>query len=241
MLEIKQVNKFYKQYQACCDITMHFAEDKIVGLFGANGAGKSTCFHIMTGLITPDSGKILLGNTDITSYPIYKRAEIGLSFLPQDRSIFLGLTVEQNIMSVLELSKKSNDEKRNRLETLIDEFSLSKVRHTLGSLLSGGERRRTEIARTMANNPRFILLDEPFSGVDPISIQEIKNLLHTIQKKDKVGILISDHNVGATLPICDYAYIMHLGKILAEGTPHEISKNDKAQKYYLGDSLKTLS
>lgn len=241
MLEIKQVNKFYKQYQACCDITMRFPEGEIVGLFGANGAGKSTCFHIITGLIKPDSGSITLGNTDITTHPIYKRAEIGLSFLPQDKSIFLGLTVEQNIMSVLELSKKNKDEKKSRLETLIDQFNLSKVRHTLGSLLSGGERRRTEIARTMANNPKFILLDEPFSGVDPISIQEIKNLLHEIQKRDKVGILISDHNVSATLPICHYSYIMHLGKILAEGTPQEITKNVKAQKYYLGDSLQTLS
>ena len=237
MLSVKNINKAYQSYQACTNINISFKKGKIIGLFGANGAGKSTCFHMITGLIKPDSGQIIIDDQNITNYSIHKRAKLGLSFLPQDKSVFQGMSVEQNILSILELSNHSQKEQKNRLEELIDSFSLSKVRHTLGSLLSGGERRRTEIARAMANKPRYILLDEPFSGVDPISIQEIKYLLKALQQKDQVGILITDHNVNATLPICDYAYIIHKGCILTEGNQEDIKNCDLARKHYLGNSL----
>lgn len=237
MLQVKSISKTYNNYQACKNINLTFKQGEIVGLFGANGAGKSTCFHLITGLIKPDSGHIHIDKTDITNKPLHQRAAHGLSFLPQDKSIFQGMTVEQNIYSILELSKKKSSEKKQRLEELIDYFSLSKVRHTQGSLLSGGERRKTEIARAMSNNPKFILLDEPFSGVDPISIQEIKELLKRIQENAKVGIIITDHNVSATLPICDFAYIMHMGEVLTKGTPSEIIECPLTKKHYLGNSL----
>ncbi|MEC8882204.1 MAG: LPS export ABC transporter ATP-binding protein [Pseudomonadota bacterium] len=237
MLSIKNIKKSYQNYLACNNINISFQKGKIIGLFGANGAGKSSCFHIITGLIKPDSGNIYIDDKNITQLPIHKRAKLGLSFLPQDKSIFQGMSVEQNIASILELSSRSRNEQKKRLEELIDRFGLNKSRHTLGSLLSGGERRRTEIARAMANKPQYILLDEPFSGVDPISIQEIKNLLKELQEQDKIGILITDHNVGATLPICDYAYIIHKGEILTEGTQQDIQNCKLARQYYLGDSL----
>ena len=237
MLELKSVSKSYRNRKACDQISLRFAQGKTVGIFGANGAGKSTCFHMITGLIKPDSGKITISDQDISYLPLHQRASFGLSFLPQDKSIFQGMTVEQNLMSILELSGKNRSECRKRLEVLIDQFSLSKVRFTLGNLLSGGERRRTEIARAMANKPKFLLLDEPFSGVDPISIQEIKTLLKTVQSVEGIGVVITDHNVVATLPLCDYAYIVHLGKVIAEGSPEEIAANPLAREYYLGDTL----
>lgn len=237
MLEVKSISKSYQRYQACKQIDLSFRQGQIVGLFGANGAGKSTCFHIITGLIKPDHGSIFINDHDITHKPLHQRATHGISYLPQDSSIFQSLTVEQNILSVLELSNLSPKERKKRLESLIDKFSLSKVRHTQGSLLSGGERRRTEVARAMANHPQFLLLDEPFSGVDPIAVHEIKVLLHNIQKELQVGIIITDHNVTATLPLCDYAYIMHLGEVLTQGTPEEVRTCPIAKKYYLGNSL----
>jgi lipopolysaccharide export system ATP-binding protein len=239
VLEVKSISKSYQRYQACKEIDLTFKQGKIVGLFGANGAGKSTCFHIITGLIKPDSGTITINNLDITHKPLHQRATHGISYLPQDSSIFQSLTVEQNILAVLELSKIDTKERKNRLESLIDKFSLSKVRHTQGSLLSGGERRRTEVARAMANHPQFLLLDEPFSGVDPIAVHEIKVLLQNIQKELQVGIIITDHNVAATLPMCDYAYIMHLGEVLTQGSPEQVRNCPVAKKYYLGDSLET--
>ena len=238
-LEIKSVCKSYQKYLACNNINLSFPQGKVVGLFGANGAGKSTSFHLITGLIQPDSGGIYIDGTDITHQPLHKRASFGISFLPQDKSVFQGMTVEQNIMSVLQLTRSSRQEKTQRLDALIDHFSLHKVRHTQGNLLSGGERRRTEIARAMANQPKFLLLDEPFSGVDPISIQEIKSLIRMLQTEHQVGIVITDHNVAATLPICDYAYIMHLGEVLAQGTPQEIAQNTLAKQHYLGDVLES--
>ena len=234
MLSVEKVSKSYGSYAACSDISMQLEPKKIVGLFGANGAGKSTCFHMITGLIKPDSGQIKIDTNDITAYPIYQRASLGLSFLPQDKSIFQDLTVEENILSILELTEKNKKMREKQLELMIDQFCLNKVRFTLGKLLSGGERRRTEIARAMASKPKFVLLDEPFSGVDPISIQEIKILLKETLAHSDVGILISDHNVGATLPFCDYAYILHQGKKLAEGTPDTIAHNEMAKKYYFG-------
>tara|TARA_B100001989_G_scaffold230729_1_gene188938 strand:+ start:1968 stop:2696 length:729 start_codon:yes stop_codon:yes gene_type:complete len=236
-LEVKSVSKSYNNRVACRDINLRFDQGKITGIFGANGAGKSTSFHMISGLIRPDSGSIFLGSDDISHLALYQRASFGLGFLPQDESVFRGLTVEQNLQCMLQLCHLTKAERQQRLEYLINAFSLSKVRFTLGHLLSGGERRRTEIARAMANKPKFLLLDEPFSGVDPISIQEIKTLLKTIQKNDGVGVVITDHNVVATLPMCDYAFIMHLGKVIAEGPPQEIANNSLARKHYLGDSL----
>ena len=237
MLTVKNINKSYYRYQACTDINLTLHHGKIVGLFGTNGAGKSTCFHIITGLIKPDCGKVYINGNDITHQPIHKRAQLGLSFLPQDKSIFQDMNVEENILCVLQLSRAKKHEIKKRLETLINNFGLNKVRHTLGNLLSGGERRRTEIARAMASNPQYILLDEPFSGVDPISIQEIKNLLKERQQQDGIGMLITDHNVSATLPLCDYSYIIHKGKVLTEGTQEDILNCSLAKQYYLGNSL----
>ena len=234
MLQIKNINKSYGAFKACLNIDIILRKNQIVGLFGANGAGKSTCFHIMTGLIQPDSGSVFLNEKNITKDPIYQRASSGLSFLPQDKSIFTGMTVEENILSVLEIMIPSKSKQQKQLDILIDRFNLNKVRKTNGNLLSGGERRRTEIARAVATSPQFILLDEPFSGVDPISIQEIKRLLADIQAYDQTGILISDHNVNATLPICDYAYIIHQGKTLAEGTPDALRTNQAAIQHYFG-------
>jgi lipopolysaccharide export system ATP-binding protein len=207
VLSVEKVCKSYGNYAACSDISMKLEPKKIIGLFGANGAGKSTCFHMITGLIKPDSGQIKIDTDDITAFPIYQRASLGLSFLPQDKSIFQDLTVEENILSILEITEKNKKTRVKQLELMIDQFCLNKVRYTLGKLLSGGERRRTEIARAMASKPKFVLLDEPFSGVDPISIQEIKALLKETLTRSDVGILISDHNVSATLPFCDYADI----------------------------------
>jgi lipopolysaccharide export system ATP-binding protein len=234
VLSVEKVCKSYGNYAACSDISMKLEPKKIIGLFGANGAGKSTCFHMITGLIKPDSGQIKIDTDDITAFPIYQRASLGLSFLPQDKSIFQDLTVEENILSILEITEKNKKTRVKQLELMIDQFCLNKVRYTLGKLLSGGERRRTEIARAMASKPKFVLLDEPFSGVDPISIQEIKALLKETLTRSDVGILISDHNVSATLPFCDYAYILHQGKKLAEGTPDMIAHNEMAKKYYFG-------
>ena len=236
MLEIKNISKSYGTFNACIDINLSLKKNQIVGLFGANGAGKSTCFHIMTGLIQPDNGTVTLNNENITFQPVYQRAGSGLSFLPQDKSIFTGMSVEENILCVLEIMTPNKTKQQQQLDRLIDRFNLNKVRKTAGNLLSGGERRRTEIARAVATDPEFILLDEPFSGVDPISIQEIKQLLADIQAHDQTGILISDHNVNATLPICDYAYIIHQGKKLAEGTPCELKKNQAAIQNYFGKS-----
>jgi lipopolysaccharide export system ATP-binding protein len=237
MLKTVNLSKQYRQFTACSNISIDIPTEKILGLFGPNGAGKSTCFHMITGLLQPSNGKIFLHDEDITSDPIHVRAQKGIGFLPQDSSIFRDMTVAENILCALQLNSKTNSHNRKtRLEELISRFQLEKVANTKGHLISGGERRRAEIARALANKPQYILLDEPFAGIDPISIHEIKKLIEHIRQEDKVGVLITDHNVKETLPICDDAYVVYKGNILAQGTPDALLKNTSVIEHYLGET-----
>ena len=204
-----------------------------MGLLGPNGAGKTTTFYMTTGLVTPNEGKIILDDTDITKYPMYKRAQNGIGYLPQEASVFRKMSVEDNIMAVLEMTNFPKDYQKEKLEQLIKEFNLSHVRKNLGDRLSGGERRRTEIARCLAIEPRYIMLDEPFAGVDPIAVQEIQDVVWRLKDKN-IGILITDHNVDETLMITDRAYLLFEGKILFHGTPEELAANPIVRKNYLG-------
>ena len=208
----------------------------MVGLLGPNGAGKTTCFYIIAGLIKPDNGKVNIGKTDITRYPVYERARIGLGYLPQEMSIFKGLSVEDNLLSIIETKEFDNHKRYQILEDLLVEFNITKIRSSLGITLSGGERRRVEIARCIASNPTHILLDEPFSGIDPIAIQDIKSLIQSL-KSNNIGVLITDHNVKSTLEIVDRAYIIFEGKVLFEGKPDEIVNNKNVQAFYLGQNF----
>jgi lipopolysaccharide export system ATP-binding protein len=204
-----------------------------VGLLGPNGAGKTTSFYMIVGLVKPNSGNIYLDDMDITNFPMYKRAQNGIGYLAQEASVFRKLTVEDNIMAILEMTDLSKEEQKAKLEELIEEFSLEKVRKNRGDLLSGGERRRTEIARALAADPKFILLDEPFAGVDPIAVEEIQSIVAKLKLRN-IGILITDHNVQETLSITDRAYLLAEGKIMLTGTPAEIANNELARKFYLG-------
>ena len=236
MLKTSQLCKTYQTFTACSNINISIGQEQVVGLFGPNGAGKSTCFHMITGLIRPTSGTLSLDDEDITSAPIHARAQKGIGFLPQDSSIFRSMTVAENIMSVLELHPtRTKSQRLDRLAELIDRFELHKVEQSEGQYLSGGERRRTEIARALANNPKYILLDEPFAGIDPKSIHEIKKLITHIREVDHVGVLITDHNVQETISICDEAYVLHKGNILAQGRPQDILQNPAVIEHYLGD------
>ena len=206
----------------------------MVGLLGPNGAGKTTCFYIIAGLIKPDNGKVNIGKTDITGYPVYERARIGLGYLPQEMSIFKGLSVEDNLLSIIETKEFDNHKRYQILEDLLVEFNITKIRSSLGITLSGGERRRVEIARCIASNPTHILLDEPFSGIDPIAIQDLKNLIGYLKQRN-IGVLITDHNVKDTLDIVDRAYVLGEQSIIADGTPSEILKSSKAIQLYFGN------
>jgi len=219
------------------DVSLKVERGTTVGLLGSNGAGKTSTFYALTGLINPDGGEITLDKKDITSLPMYKRARLGISFLPQQPSIFRGLSVEDNILAILETKKYQSDQKQSILEDLLTEFSLSHLRRAMPHMLSGGERRRTEIARCLCSNPDFILMDEPTTGIDPIGIDDIKNLIRQLTKKN-ISCIISDHNVREVLDICDYSYVMNEGVIIAEGKSNEILGNKEAKKFYLGDSFK---
>ncbi|MGL4688281.1 MAG: LPS export ABC transporter ATP-binding protein, partial [Fusobacteriaceae bacterium] len=210
---------------------------QIVGLLGPNGAGKTTTFYMITGIVKPDSGKVLCNEQDITDSPIYKRSNMGIGYLAQEPSIFRNLTVEENILAILEMKNYDKKTQEEKMENLLEEFKLLKVRKSLGFSLSGGERRRVEIARTIANNPDFILLDEPFAGVDPIAVEDIQQIILYLKKKG-LGILITDHSVRETLSITDKAYIMAEGKVLIHGTPKEIGESELARKIYLGENFK---
>ena len=203
---------------------------------GPNGAGKSTSFYMIVGLIRPDFGKIILDNKEITKYPMYKRAQNGIGYLSQDPSVFRKLSVEDNILSILQLSKLSQKQQLKKMESLLDEFGLISIRKNRGDLLSGGERRRTEIARALASNPKFILLDEPFAGVDPIAVEDIQRIVSHLKDRN-IGVLITDHNVQETLAITDKTYLMFEGKILKEGTPEELAKDEMVRKVYLGKNF----
>ncbi len=217
-------------------VSMEVEQGEIVGFLGPNGAGKTTSFYMITGQIVPNNGRIFLDDEEITDLPMYKRAQKGLGYLPQEASVFRKMSVEDNILSVMEMSKMSKPERLERLEQLIDEFNLSKVRKSKGIQLSGGERRRCEIARALAINPKFILLDEPFAGVDPIAVEDIQYIIATLKYKN-IGIIITDHNVGETLAICDRAYLLYEGTILQEGTPEALAADEDVRTKYLGSGF----
>jgi len=237
MLEAKNLAKSYKKREVVRDVSISIKQGEIVGLLGPNGAGKTTCFYMIVGLVAADNGKVLLGTQDITNSPVHQRAGHGLAYLPQDSSIFRTLSVEDNILAILETRKDlSSAEKREKLESLLDEFNIKHIRSNKGMSLSGGERRRTEIARTLAIDPKFILLDEPFAGVDPISVSDIKRIIQHLKAR-KIGILLTDHNVRETLDICEKAYIVSEGQIIAEGDAAAILSNEKVREVYLGDQF----
>jgi len=233
ILKAENLIKKYKQRVVVNNVSFHVGQGEIVGLLGPNGAGKTTSFYMIVGLIRPNEGKVFLEDEDITEDPMYKRAQKGIGYLAQEASVFRKLSVEDNIKAVLEMSGLKKDEQKEKLETLIDEFSLHKVRKNYGDLLSGGERRRTEIARALAADPKFILLDEPFAGVDPIAVEEIQMIVAKLKHRN-IGILITDHNVNETLSITDRAYLLAEGNIMLTGTPQEIADDEMARKFYLG-------
>ena len=232
-LRTEHLVKKYGKRTVVDDVSIELEQGEIVGLLGPNGAGKTTTFYMTTGLVTANNGKIYLNDQDITSYPMYKRAQMGIGYLPQEASVFRKMTVEDNIRSVLELTKFSKNYQEEKLESLIKEFNLAHVRKNLGDRLSGGERRRTEIARCLAIEPKFVMLDEPFAGVDPIAVQEIQDVVWRLKDKN-IGILITDHNVDETLMITDRAYLLFEGKILFHGTPEELAANPVVRQNYLG-------
>lgn len=217
-------------------VSMEVEQGEIVGFLGPNGAGKTTSFYMITGLIVPNGGKIFLDDEDITSLPMYKRAQRGIGYLAQEASVFRKMSVEDNIMSVMEMSDYTKAERKERLESLIDEFNLHKVRKSLGIQLSGGERRRCEIARALAIDPKFILLDEPFAGVDPIAVEDIQYIIAKLKYKN-IGVIITDHNVGETLAIIDRAYLLYEGNILQSGTPEALAADDEVRTKYLGSNF----
>jgi lipopolysaccharide export system ATP-binding protein len=218
------------------DVSVEVNQGEIVGLLGPNGAGKTTTFYMTVGLVRPNSGKIFLDEKDITALPMYQRAKLGVGYLAQEASVFRKLSVEDNIRSVLEMTDLSKDQQAERLESLLNEFSLQKIRHSQGDLLSGGERRRTEIARALASDPKFILLDEPFAGVDPIAVEDIQSIVASLKRKN-IGILITDHNVHETLSITDRAYLLFEGKILKAGTADELAADETVRRVYLGKNF----
>ncbi len=234
------LNKQYKGLQIVKNVDLRIESGEIVGLLGPNGAGKTTCFYMIVGLIPLDSGAITIDSIDISDMPMHKRARLGLSYLPQEPSVFRKLTVEDNILAILEtLPNLTEEQRHNRLEELLQELHITDRRKTLGLSLSGGERRRLEIARALATEPRFMLLDEPFAGVDPISVLDIQHLILHLQKRG-IGVLVTDHNVRETLQICHRAYILNKGQVLAAGKPNEILKNNQVKKVYLGEGFASL-
>lgn len=228
--------KKYGKRTVVNNVSISVKQGEIVGLLGPNGAGKTTSFYMTTGLVIPNSGKIFLDNKDITNFPVYKRARAGIGYLPQEASVFRKMSVEDNIMAVLEMTKTTPRYKKEKLESLIKEFRLEKVRKNKGDQLSGGERRRTEIARCLAINPKFIMLDEPFAGVDPIAVEDIQHIVWQLKYKN-IGILITDHNVQETLTITDRAYLLFEGKILFQGAPEELAENAIVREKYLSNSF----
>ena len=236
VLEIFNIGKRYKKRTVLKNVSLHVKKGEAVGLLGPNGAGKTTCFYCVTGLITPDYGDIHINGQDITDMPMYKRARMGIGYLPQEASIFRTLSVEDNIKAVLQVVSDDETERENMLESLLNEFSIAHLRTSPALSLSGGERRRLEIARALAGRPSFILLDEPLAGIDPIAVGEIRELVSQLKNRG-LGVLITDHNVRETLDIIDRAYILHNGSVLMEGTPDQIVKNEEVRKVYLGDNF----
>jgi lipopolysaccharide export system ATP-binding protein len=235
-LEVRSIAKSYDKRPVLLDVSLHVERGEVVGLLGPNGAGKTTSFYSVMGLVRPDAGRIYLDGRDITHLPMYRRAILGLGYLPQETSIFRGLTVEQNIMSVLEVAEPDGQARAARLEQLLIEFGLVHLRESPAMALSGGERRRCEIARSLAAEPSIMLLDEPFAGIDPISISDIRDLVRELKKRD-IGVLITDHNVRETLDIVDRACIIYDGQVLFEGTPQALVADENVRRLYLGESF----
>ena len=235
-LSAENIQKSYKGRKVVKGISIEVKQGEIVGLLGPNGAGKTTSFYMIVGLIKPEGGKILLNDTEITSFPMYKRAQNGIGYLAQEASVFRKLSVEDNVLSVLQLTSLSKKEQKEKTESLLEEFGLTHIRKNRGDLLSGGERRRTEIARALANDPKFVLLDEPFAGVDPVAVEDIQRIIAHLKKKN-IGILITDHNVQETLAITDKTYLMFEGSILKAGEPEELAKDEMVRKVYLGKNF----
>lgn len=232
----QEIKKSYKGRQVVKGVSVEVNQGEIVGLLGPNGAGKTTSFYMMVGLVQPEKGKVFLDDLDITNYPMYKRAQLGLGYLPQEVSVFRKLSVEDNILGILEMTDLNKAQRLERLEQLLEEFSLTHVRKNLGNRLSGGEKRRTEIARALATNPKFVLLDEPFAGVDPIAVEDIQLIISELKKKN-IGILITDHNVQETLSITDRAYLLFEGSILKSGTAEELAADEQVRRVYLGQKF----
>lgn len=235
-LEVRSIAKAYDRRAVLHDVSLDVHRGEVVGLLGPNGAGKTTCFYSVMGLVKPDSGRIFLDGADITELPMYRRAILGLGYLPQETSIFRGLTVEQNIMAVLEVAEPDSGARRDRLEQLLSEFGITHLRESAAMALSGGERRRCEIARALAADPSIMLLDEPFAGIDPISIADIRELVRELKKRD-IGVLITDHNVRETLDIVDRACIIYDGQVLFTGTPRALVADHEVRRLYLGESF----
>ncbi len=236
-LAVKGLVKSFKKRVVVDGVSLSIEPGAVVGLLGPNGAGKTTTFYMTVGLISPDKGRVMLGDRDITDMPMYERARLGMSYLPQEPSVFRKLTVEENVRSILEFLDITRDELESRLNGLLEELGVSHLAKTRAYALSGGERRRVEIARAMVNSPSYLLLDEPFSGIDPIAVGDIQELVLELKRKG-IGILITDHNVGATLGICDHAYIIDSGKLLKAGTPTEILDSRRVREVYLGDKFR---
>lgn len=236
VLSTDNLVKKYRQRVVVNNVSINVGQGEIVGLLGPNGAGKTTTFYMTTGLVAPNAGRVFLNDVDITTLPVYKRAQLGIGYLPQEASVFRTLTVEDNIRTILEMTDTTPEYQKDKLEELISEFHLQKVRKNLGNRLSGGERRRTEIARCLAINPRFIMLDEPFAGVDPIAVEDIQSIVYSLKSKN-IGILITDHNAPETLSITDRAYLLFEGKILFQGTSEELAENPVVRDKYLGHNF----
>ncbi|MGB1449482.1 MAG: LPS export ABC transporter ATP-binding protein [Flavobacteriaceae bacterium] len=235
-LKALSIEKSYRGRKVVNGISLEVNQGEIVGLLGPNGAGKTTSFYMIVGLVKPNGGNIYLDDTEITTYPMYERAQNGIGYLAQEASVFRKLSVEDNILSVLQLTKLSKKEQHNKMEALIEEFGLNHIRKNRGDLLSGGERRRTEIARALATDPNFVLLDEPFAGVDPVAVEDIQRIVAHLKNKN-IGILITDHNVQETLAITDKTYLMFEGKILKAGSPEELAQDEMVRKVYLGQNF----
>ena len=236
-LIVKGLRKSYKKRVVIRDVSMELHSGEVVALLGPNGSGKTTSFYAIAGLVNPEGGQVKIDGQDVTSFPMYRRARLGIGYLPQEMSIFRGLSVEDNISAILDISEKDRHTRRERLEELLGEFNIEHLRRTPAIALSGGERRRVEIARALAANPKYLLLDEPFAGVDPISVDDIRELVRALKDRG-LGVLITDHNVRETLDIVDRAYILHDGKVLMSGTPKEVVENENVRRVYLGENFK---
>ncbi len=236
-LRSENLKKVYKKRAVVNHVSVNVKQGEVVGLLGPNGAGKTTTFYMIVGMISPDEGKVFLEDKDISSEPMYKRAKMGIGYLPQEASVFRRLSVEDNIMAILQMMKMTDKERKDKMDSLLEELSISHLRKSKGFQLSGGERRRTEIARALASNPSFILLDEPFAGVDPIAVEDIMAIVHNLKHKG-IGILITDHNVHETLSIVDRAYILINGVIFKDGTAHDLAEDQDVRKLYLGEKFK---